>query len=90
MIHVLCFVAHMCKNTHLTPMLGVSNWSYNLNLDLILYIHPYFVYTSSEGFDVSANVCRRYRVVVGRQCNKYLSILGLIGSCKGGTSYMRN
>ena len=81
MIHVLCFVAHMCKNIHLTPMLGVSNWGYNLNLDLRFYLHLYFVYTSSEGFDVSANLFRRYRVVVGGQRNKYLSILGLFGSC---------
>ena len=45
----------------------------HLNVGLSSHLHPYVVYASSEGSDVSAHMRRHARVFATRQYDKYLN-----------------
>ena len=42
-----------------------------LNVDLRLYLHPYFVHARSEGSGESAHMCRHARAFAARRCDEY-------------------
>ena len=58
-------------NTHADVSSGVRV----LKFGLMLHLHPYFVYASSEGYGESVHMHRLAWASVARKCNKYLHFM---------------
>ena len=51
---LIAYAQMSLSNTHA----GVSSEASSLSFDLSLYLHPYFVYASCEGYGESWHMCR--------------------------------
>ena len=70
-VHEISVLYHICENAFLNAHAGVSSEVGGLNGGLSFYLHPHFVYASSEDSGESANMRRLARIFAARRCDKY-------------------
>ena len=52
-------------------------WEYRFNYYLGVYLHPYFVYASCEGYGENAYLCRHTRAFIAGLYDKYSNLVSL-------------